>query len=105
MIEAGDGKYRVWLKKVECGDDLVYVLGGGERPHVGGTVLKVPGKRTQTLTFGTHRDLEVLRPIAEVASERHRCKVAATGGVHIDDAGPDDIELIVANCNRLLAEL
>lgn len=43
MITAGEGKYRVWLKQEDLGNDLLYILGGGERPHVGGVVVKVPG--------------------------------------------------------------
>ena len=31
MITSGKGKYKVFLKKKELGDDLIFILGGGEK--------------------------------------------------------------------------
>lgn len=105
MKHAGEGKHRVWLTSHEVGHDLIYHLGGGHLPHVGGVVLKVPGEKLQTLTFGSHHDLEVLSPIAEAACAKHGRLVVVTGGVHVDDATSQDIELLVANCRELIEQL
>ena len=105
MIEAGYGGDRVWLIQHEIGEDLIYHLGGGQRPHIGGVVMKVPGEPPKTQTFGTHHDLEVLTPIAEAACERYGSTVVVVGGVHVDDATPEDIESLVSNCERLLGQL
>ncbi len=105
MLTSGEGKYRVWLEKRELGDDLIYTLGGGERPHVGGVVLKVPGKDVQTLSFSTHRDLQVLVPIAEAACEKYGVTVVVVGGIHIDDATKEEIVILVGNVKKLLKKL
>jgi gallate decarboxylase subunit D len=105
MLTSGEGRYRVWLQKQELGDDLIYTLGGGERPHVGGVVLKVPGQDVRTLSFSTHRDLDVLVPIAEAASLKYGCTVVAVGGIHIDDATKEEIGILVGNVRELLKEL
>lgn len=102
MLTAGEGKHRVWLKKQEgLSGDLVYILGGGNRPHIGSIVLKVPGEETRVLNIGTHKDFHVLVPIAEKACEKYGVTVVVVGGVHIDEATREDIDLVMANCRSL----
>jgi len=105
MITSGEGRLRVWLKKETLGDDLLYILGGGERPHVGGVVLKRPGEEARTLSFSTHQDLEVLIPIAEAACLKYGCTVVAVGGIHIDNATEEEIGILVNNVRELMKEL
>jgi gallate decarboxylase subunit D len=98
----GQGRHRVWFERhSQLHDDLVYIVGGGDRSHVGCVVLKVPGEESKVVTRGTHKEHHILVPIAEVASERYGVTVVVTGGVHIDDASPEDITLIVKNCENL----
>jgi hypothetical protein len=105
MITYGEGRTQVWLEMQNAGEDLVYTLGGGERSHVGGVVLKIPGEAVRTLPIGNHRDLEVLIPIAEAASRRHGKTVVVAGGIHVDNATPEEIRTIVRNCERLAKNL
>lgn len=102
MITSGDGKHRVWLKKEVLDDGIVYILGGGDTSHIGGTVIKEPKKEIQTMGVEGHRDLEVLIPLAEAASKKYGLRVAVTGGIHINNASKSDIELVVKNCRDLL---
>ena len=102
MNTSGKGKHRVWLKKEKVGGDLVYMLGGGERPHVGSAVVKEPGKRARVVRLGGHCDDQVLRPIAEAACAKYGRTVVAVGGVHVDNATEDDIALLVSNCRELM---
>ncbi len=99
---AGRGRYEVWMRKHKVGDDLIYVLGGGERPHVGGVVVRRPGEEAEVVKLEGHRDHEVLEPIARAACERYGRTVVAVGGIHIDDASKDEIDIIVANCKELM---
>ena len=39
MITSGEGRYKVWLKEERIGNDRLYILGGGEKPHIGGMVV------------------------------------------------------------------
>ena len=86
-------------------DDIPITLGGGERPHVGGVVLKVPGEDVQTLSFSTHRDLEVLVPIAQAASLKYGCTVVVAGGIHIDGATKEEIGILIGNVRELMKSL
>jgi hypothetical protein len=102
MITSGEGKYKVFLKEVKNGNDLVYILGGGERSHIGGIVICEPGKKTQSIRIEGHYDDIVLLPIAETACKKYKTKVVAVGGVHVDNATKEEIDLLVKNCKELI---
>ena len=102
MITSGEGRYKVWLKQEQIGEDKLYILGGGEKPHIGGVVVAEPGKEPQTVKLGTHYDHVVLKPIAEEACTKYNVTAVAVGGIHIDDASKDEIDIIVRNCKELM---
>ncbi len=102
MITSGKGKYKVWLELKKIGKDILFILGGGEQPHIGGMVVCQPGKAVEVISFLDHLDDIVLRPIAEAACEKYKTTVVAVGGVHIHNATRKEIELIVENCKELI---
>lgn len=102
MITSGEGRYKVWLKEERIGDDRVYILGGGEKPHIGGVVVVEPGKEAVTVRLGTHYDYIVLEPIAEEACKKYNMTAVAVGGIHIDNASKEEIDTIVNNCRELM---
>jgi hypothetical protein len=101
MITFGEGKYVVWLKVERLDDGVVCILGGGERSHVGGVVVKEPGKEAVALAMEGHYDVQVLAPIAEAACRKYNMPAAALGGVHVEDATREEIETLVGNCKEL----
>jgi hypothetical protein len=105
MITSGRGKYKVWLTSHHIGDDLVFFLGGGQRAHVGGIVLAQPGKKVKAFRLTGHYDDIVLTPIAETACKKYKTKVIAVGGVHVDNATKEEIDLLVKNCEKLLQKI
>lgn len=105
MITAGEGKYRVWLKREEVGNQLVYILGGGEKSHIGSVVIKIPGEECRVMKLEDHYDHVVLEPIAEAACEKYQTKVVALGGVHVDNATKDEIDILIANCRELIRSI
>ncbi len=102
MITYGDGRYRVWLKTQKVGKDRLYILGGGERPHIGGMVVKEPEKEVKSMILEDHKDHLVMVPIAEKASDKYGITAVVLGGIHIEDATKEDIEIIVKNCKELM---
>jgi gallate decarboxylase subunit D len=105
IISSGSGKYRVWLEKHQLGSDLVFFLGGGERPHVGGMVVCEKGKPAQVVSLEGHYDAMVLTFLAEAACKKYGQTVVLIGGIHIDRASKDEIETLVQNCRLLIPEL
>ena len=102
MLTSGRGKYKVWLKKQQIGENLLFVLGSGEKSHIGGVVICEPGKEPQAIRLEGHFDDIVLKPIAVAACEKYKTKVVAVGGVHVDDATKKEIDLLVENCRALI---
>jgi len=102
MITSGKGKYKVFLEKKELDDDLIFILGGGEKSHVGGVVICEPGKKTRVISLKNHYDYQVLTPIAEKACEKYNKRVVSLGGIHIDNATKEEIHIIVKNCMELV---
>ncbi len=105
MITAGKGKYKVWLKHENIGNDLVFFLGGGESSHIGGVVICELGKPAQTIRLTGHYDDIVLKPIAEIACKKYKTKVVAIGGVHIDHATKQEIDLLIENSKKLVEKI
>ncbi len=102
MNTAGRGKYKVWLEEYKLTDERIYILGGGERSHIGGIVVKEPGKKINMIKFEGHYDHIVLKPIAEEACRKYNTKVVAIGGVHVDNATKEEIDTLVKNCKELV---
>jgi len=105
MITYGRGKYKVWLEEKKLGDDVVYILGGGEKEHIGGIVICGPDNDPQAIRLEGHYDDIVLKPIAEAACKKYGKKVVAVGGVHIDNASKEDINKLVENCKELIKRI
>jgi hypothetical protein len=105
MIISGKGKYKVWLKREKIGNDLVFFLGGGERSHIGGVVICELGKPAQVIRFTGHYDDIVLKPIAEIACKKYKTKVVAIGGVHVDYATKQEIDLLIKNSQKLVERI
>ncbi len=102
MITSGEGKYKVFLEKKELDGDLIYILGGGERSHIGGIVMCEPGKKPQVIRLEGHYDDTVLLPIVEKACKKYKTKVVAIGGVHVDKASKEEIQILINNCKELV---
>ena len=102
MVTSGEGKYKVFLEEKKIDDDLIYILRGGEKPHIGGIVVCEPGKKPRVVKLEGHYDYIVLEPIAVAACKKYDKKVVAIGGVHVDNATKDEIDLLVKNCKELV---
>ena len=102
MITSGEGKYKVFLEKKQLDDDVIYILGGGEKSHIGGVVICEPEKKSRVVALKGHYDYIVLKPLAEEACKKYNTRVIALGGVHIDKASKDEIKILVENCKELV---
>ena len=102
MLISGEGKYKVWLDQKKIGEHLLFILGGGEKSHIGGIVVCEPGKKAQAVRLEGHFDDIVLKPIAEAACKKYKTTVVAIGGVHVDNATKKEIDILIKNCNSLV---
>jgi len=105
-ISYGEGKYEIIACFNAIGNDLVVLMGGGEKPHAGCVVMCEPDKSkgkvtTSVHTFTTHRDELVAKPIAEALCKKTGSKVICICGIHVEKATKKEIELLVKNSEEL----
>ncbi|VVB98733.1 Uncharacterised protein [uncultured archaeon] len=105
MISAGKGKYRVWLRKIRQGGDMILLLGGGKRPHIGAIVVSEKGKKTKVFVKKGHLDHKVTKTIAQKAAKKMNKTVVCVAGIHIDNATKEDIKKLVKNCREIEKKL
>lgn len=114
MQEAG-GKMRIEKKLsfseltveiTQLGDDYMLVLAGGEKPHIGCTVLAVPrpsltgsGERSATasvINVTGHKDETICRFLAETVAIKKGAVTVCTGGFHMDHIRKEQIDEVIA---------
>lgn len=103
MITSGKGKHKVFLKEISVGSDKLFFLYGGDKPHIGGIAICSPGEKSKTISLQHHKDNIVLLPIAEKGCSKYKVTTVAVGGIHIDNATKNDIDIILKNCKELLS--
>lgn len=112
-VEDGGRHLAAWVRA--AGDDLVVVVGGGERPHVGCVVLALPqpsrtspGAWTPSvslLTVPCHKEEPIARGVAEAIVRATGRTTVVTAGVHDDGLDRAGVEAYLALGRRLATEL
>ncbi|MDE6203821.1 MAG: hypothetical protein K2O16_15475 [Lachnospiraceae bacterium] len=97
---------KIMISKKFLGNDLLIVVEGGDRPHIGTAVLAVPrpsltGDGTISTTASVlnvtgHKDEVICRILAEKASKKYGVTAVCIGGFHIDNMETGQIKEIVS---------
>ena len=95
---------------IAAGDDLVVVVGGGERPHVGSTVIAQPcgqGREPScsVMTIPPHKEEVIARSVAVRLCAAFDRVVVVTAGVHEDDLDRAGIQEYLELATRLEKKL
>ncbi len=112
LVEDDGGAARLEAVCVACGDDLVVVIGGGERYHVGAAALAVsvpsaadPSRRTSSsslITVPGHKEEDLARAAGLRLSRALGRTVVVTVGIHDDAITPERIGHYVELFGRLV---
>jgi hypothetical protein len=113
---SGEGKYRICLEISSTdGNGICAFLKGGEKPHMGGTVVASPRMkssaedeedRTADIWISSvpgHKDVEAALPVAKYLAVVLNEPVSVSAGIHIEYADGEELRLLCDNC-RLAAE-
>ena len=102
-----------WVTSV--GEDLVIVVGGGQRPHVGCVVLAQPqpakaknggwSVSCSVLTIPPHKEEPIARGIANRLAEASGRVTVVTAGIHDDNLDPDGVAIYLRLGGELADEL
>ncbi|MBM7855905.1 hypothetical protein JOC37_002327 [Desulfohalotomaculum tongense] len=119
QLSAGEGKHLVSVIATVTADGLVVQVMGGEKSHVGAVVMSLPRPslshrdslscNSYVLPRLNHKDDELAKPVAEKLAQYYGVPVVVVAGLHVDNASPRDIKLLIDNTNlavdKLMAEL
>lgn len=84
--------------------DIHVLLTGGQLPHVGASSLFWKGEAEGAIQPAGHREQALTDRWAEALSRRFGCRAAVVGGIHYDNASPEQIAEIVSITEEMLEE-
>ena len=86
----------------QIGEDFCIILQGGNRPHIGSTVLSVPrpsltgngevSVTSSVLNITGHKDEKICRYLAEQTAKYKNAVVTCTGGFHVDNITGEQLQ-------------
>lgn len=114
LIE-GEEPCRVQVSAVPAGDDLVVIVQGGGKPHVGAVAVSIPrpslsgsgetSSSTSVFTLTGHKEDSLARMLAGKIAASLGKNVVLTAGIHVDNISEDGIKEVVNNCHRAIEQL
>lgn len=114
QFSAGEFPLAVQMMVTLTGSGIVVQLLGGNRPHIGATVITHPRPslaNDRTLSCNSiiipemgHKEDELAKPLAEKISKAMNCTVVLVAGIHIDNASLEDIQYVKNICWKLVDE-
>jgi hypothetical protein len=124
-LSEGDHPYTIHAALTRVGDDLLCVVTGGTRPHIGAICLAEPADAVHPISGNVRgqadiqNDMPIMRtlsgdghkeglPAEMFAKELCACygvNVVCTAGIHVDDASQEEIGKMMENAARLLSRL
>lgn len=113
-LSKGEGRVKIDLQALLTGQGIQILVTGGEKPHIGAVVLSVPrpslsGKGISCDSWITpvlgHKDNIIAQELSEFLCKKINQVVVVSAGVHISNAQPHELELIIENVKSLSHEL
>jgi len=105
------GAYKIEAKVLMVGEDIVVLIWGGPKPHVGAVALAVPrpslknstkiSATSSVLTRLGHKEDEIVKRVSESISGALNKVVVVSAGIHWDDIPNEDIRIIQSVCDEL----
>lgn len=96
----------ITVQITRLGTDYSIMVWGGDKPHIGCTVLVVPrlsltgdGSRSSTasvINVTGHKDEEICRYLAEQTTRSTGSVTVCTGGIHMEDATKEQIREVMS---------
>ena len=111
----GSLPYTVHAEVQLLGADVLVILSGGTKPHIGSIAVALPrpsltdeekvSSTSSVYNFLGHKDHVIAQRVAEMLSSRLNRNVVAVAGFHIDKISQEGISRVVENCDELAKEI
>lgn len=107
---------RLTVQVISQGQDFHILLGGGDRPHIGCTVLAVPRPSLQSdkkemsstasvINVTGHKDEQLCRYLAEKVAAGTQAVTVCTGGFHVDNITEAQIAEVIQAVKEIAEEI
>lgn len=109
--QAGEGKYSLRAAVSFAGDDIVVIIAGGTREHIGAVSLATPRKSltddsisatASVLCLSGHKEDMWARSASLKIAALCNTNVLVSVGVHVDNAVSSDLQILEDNFKKLL---
>ena len=114
-ISEKKGELEVFAQVEVVGDDLVVILWGGAKPHIGAIGVAQPrsglkdpetiSATSSVFTFLGHKEDAVAKAMSEELARELNRKVVVVAGMHWEDLEDKRIEEVMEICQRLKARI
>ncbi|MBQ7704712.1 MAG: hypothetical protein IJT73_04690 [Selenomonadaceae bacterium] len=90
------------------GEDILILVTGGDKPHIGSAVLAIPRPSlrddteisctSSVLNVTGHKDEKICRYLAETFCRKYNAVTICTGGFHCDNLTAEQIQEVINAC-------
>ena len=115
FFTAGAVPYKVSAEVRLVGDDLLVVITGGDRPHIGSAAVALPraslrdrgvmSATSSVYNIPGHKDQVLAQRVSEVLASRLNRTVVAVAGFHKDGISERGIKKVMENAERLAEKI
>lgn len=115
LLSDGVAPYQVQAEALQIGEDLVVMVAGGKKPHVGAVAVGIPrpslAHREKTsatasvFTMAGHKEDELALVMARGLAAALKRNVVITVGIHVDNISAAGIKGIEQSCHILQEKL
>lgn len=102
---------KIKLYVLKLGDDYNITISGGEKPHIGTSVLAIPrpsltgdesiSATSSVMNMVGHKDEQICRYLAEKVCTNKNAIVLCSGGFHVDNISKDGINEVLQTVKEL----
>lgn len=102
MIHLEKTKGRVHLVLDACfmGEDIVVMISGGDRPHLGTISAGARLEPMQTVQLQNHKEFYITEEVAVRLRKHFRGNFAVLSGTHLDNASKEEINWMTEMADR-----
>ena len=111
-LSEGDMPYQVRCDAFAVGDDLVVIVAGGDKPHVGAVAVGIPrpsldnpqeiSATASVFAMIGHKEDELARSLALKLAGTLKRNTVVTVGIHVGNISLGGIKNIEDNCSSIL---
>lgn len=112
---SGAHPYKLSAEVTFVGNDLLVVISGGDKPHIGSVAVAQPrpslrNRRRMSATSSVynlpgHKDQVIAQRLSEALSSELNCTVVVAAGFHLDRIGEKGVKRVLDNAAGLARKI